>query len=66
MIDVFKTYVVGGPKILLVDGLMVAGSIGIAALLKSYDYHYVTSVSLVSLYTLSYILYTNINMKSTV
>ena len=66
MIDVFKTYITGGPKILLVDGLMVAGSIGLAAFLKSKDYHYVTSVSLVTLYTLSYILYTNINVKSTV
>ena len=66
MIDLFKVYIAGGPKILLVDGLMVAGSIGVAALLKSQDYHYVTSVSIVSLYILSYILYTNINMKSSV
>ena len=66
MIDVFKTYIAGGPKILVVDGLMVAGSIGLAAFLKSKDYHYTTSMSLITLYTLSYILYTNINMKSTV
>lgn len=66
MIDVFKTYIAGGPKILLVDAAMVAGSIGIAAYLKTLDYHYISSISLVSLYTLTYILYTNINMKSTV
>jgi len=66
IIDLLKVYIAGGPKILLVDAAMVAGSIGIASVLKSYDYHYVTSVSLVAAYTLTYILYTNINMKSTV
>jgi len=66
MIDVFKTYIAGGPKILGADAAMVAGSIGLAAYLKKLDYHYITSISLVSLYTLSYILYTNINMKSAV
>jgi len=66
MIDVFKTYIQGGPKILLVDALMVAGSIGIAAALKATDFHTTVSVSLVTAYTLSYLLYTNINMKSNV
>lgn len=60
MIDVFKTYVEGGPKIILTDALMIGGSIGIAAALKKLDYHYTASFSLVTLYSLSYILYTNV------
>jgi hypothetical protein len=60
MIDVFKAYVEGGPKIILTDAVMIAGSIGISAALKELDYHYTTSFSLVTLYSLSYILYTNI------
>lgn len=60
MIDVFKTYIEGGPKIILTDALMVAGSIGLAAVLKNQDLHYTNSVTLVTLYALSYILYTNI------
>lgn len=60
MIDVFKAYVEGGPKIILTDAVMIAGSIGIAAALKELDYHYTASFSLVTLYSLSYILYTNV------
>lgn len=60
MIDVFKAYVEGGPKILLVDSAMVAGSIGLAAALKNQDFHYTSSLTLVTLYALSYILFTNI------
>jgi hypothetical protein len=62
MIDVFKSYVEGGPIILLSDALMVAGSIGIAAALKNQDFHYTGSFTLVTLYALSYILYTNIKL----
>ena len=60
MIDVFKAYVEGGPKIILTDALMIGGSIGIAASLKELDYHYTASLSLITLYSLSYILFTNI------
>jgi hypothetical protein len=60
MIDVFKAYIEGGPKIILVDALMVAGSIGIAAFMKQQDFHYTVSLGLVTSYALSYILYTNI------
>ena len=60
MIDVFKAYIEGGPIIILVDAAMVAGSIGIAAALKNQDFHYTGSLSLVTLYALSYILFTNI------
>jgi len=66
MIDVFKTYIQGGPKILLVDALMVAGSIGAASMIKNMDFHYTVSMTLVTAYTLSYLLYTNINLKSNV
>lgn len=66
MIDTFKEYVKGGPKILLVDALMIAGSIGLAATLKATDFHYTTSMALVTAYILSYLLYTNINLKSKV
>ena len=62
MIDVFKAYVEGGPIILLSDALMVAGSIGIAAALKNQDFHYTSSFTLVTLYALSYILFTNITV----
>jgi hypothetical protein len=62
MIDVFKAYVEGGPIILLSDALMVAGSIGIAAALKNQDFHYTSSFTLVTLYALSYILFTNIKL----
>ncbi len=60
MIDVFKAYIEGGPKIILTDALMVASSIGIASLMKANDYHYTGFISLFTLYALSYILFTNI------
>jgi len=63
MIDVFKQYVKGGPLILAVDAGMIAGSIGLAAVLKQQDFHYTGSLALVTLYTLTYILYTNVNFK---
>jgi len=62
MIDVFKAYVEGGPKIIFVDALMVAGSIGLAAMLKDQDFHYTVSLGLVTSYALSYILFTNIKL----
>jgi hypothetical protein len=62
MIDVFKAYVEGGPMILVVDAGMIASSIGIAAFMKNQDFHYTSSLTLVTLYALSYILFTNIKM----
>jgi len=61
MIDVFKKYIEGGPKIIFTDSVMVAASIGIAAALKNQDYHYTNILSLVTGYALSYILYTNVS-----
>jgi hypothetical protein len=60
---IFKDYIKGGPAILAVDAGMIAGSIVLAAFLKQYDYHYTGSLTLVTLYTLTYILYTNVNFK---
>jgi len=60
MIDVFKAYIEAGPKIILTDSLMVAASIGIAAAMKNQDYHYTGFLSLFTLYSLSYILFTNV------
>lgn len=60
MIDVFKEYVKGGPIILFVDSLMVIGSIIIGAALKNQDVHYTVSGSLVTVYALTYILFTNV------
>lgn len=60
MIDVFKSYIKAGPKILLVDAVMIAGSIIAAAAMKNQDAHYTVSGFLVTAYALSYILYTNV------
>jgi hypothetical protein len=60
MIDVFKSYIKAGPKILLVDAVMIAGSIIAAAAMKNQDSHYTVSGFLVTAYALSYILFTNV------
>jgi hypothetical protein len=60
MIDIFKIYIEGGAKIILTDAIMVIGSIVLGSLLKNQDLHYTNSLTLVTLYSLSYILYTNI------
>lgn len=60
MIDLFKTYIQGGPVILLVDSAMVASSLAIAAALKNQEFHYTVSGFLVTAYALSYILFTNV------
>jgi hypothetical protein len=62
MIDVFKTYIEGGPVIIAADAAMVAGSIGLAAFLKNQDFHYTVSFGLLTTYALSYILFTNIKV----
>jgi len=60
MIDLFKLYIEGGPGIIAADAGMVVGSIGLAAYLKNLDFHYTQSLGLVTLYAMSYILFTNI------
>jgi hypothetical protein len=64
MMDLFKRYVQAGPIIIASDAAMVAASVGIASLLKAYDFHYTVSISLVTAYALSYILFTNVSFKS--
>ena len=56
MIDVFKKYIEeGGAGIIATDAAMVTASIGLAGALESLDYHFVTALSLVTSYALSYI-----------
>jgi hypothetical protein len=58
MIDVFKDYSTGGPKILAGDAAMMVASAGIAMLLKAQPMHIVASTAALVTYTLPYILYT--------
>jgi len=58
MIDVFKDYSSGGPKILAADAAMMIASAGIAMLLKAQPMHIVASTATLVTYTLPYILYT--------
>jgi hypothetical protein len=60
MIDLYKVYFQGGPYFILTDVLMVTGSIGLASFLKNQDFHYTSSLAIVTTYALSYILFTNI------
>lgn len=60
MIDVFKKYIQGGPSIIAADAAMVVGSVGLASFLKNQDFHYTVSVGLVTVYAMSYILFTNV------
>jgi hypothetical protein len=58
MIDMFKDYSAGGPKILAGDAAMMIGSAGIAMLLKSQPTHIVASIGALVTYIVPYILYT--------
>jgi hypothetical protein len=58
MIDVFKDYSSGGPKILAGDAAMMVGSSVIAIALKGMSPHLVASFGLLVAYALPYILYT--------
>jgi len=58
MIDMFKDYSAGGPKILAGDAAMMIASAGIAMLLKSQPSHVVASISALVAYIVPYILYT--------
>ena len=59
LIDVFKAYAEeNGHKILLMDALLMLGSAGVAFALKSVPDHITTATLILSLYVLSYIIYT--------
>jgi hypothetical protein len=58
VIDIFKDYSVGGPKIIAGDAVMMVASAGISMLLKSQPTHIVASVGSLFAYAVPYILYT--------
>lgn len=59
MIDVFKNYATeNGFKILVADSLMMISAVAGASILKNIDFHWTVATSLVSLYSLTYIIYT--------
>ena len=59
MIDVFKSYAAeNGSKILVADALILLGTAGIGSFLKSLPAHYTVSTGLLSIYAMTYILYT--------
>ena len=57
MIDVFKAYAKGGSRIIGGDALLMISSFFIASTLKGLPEHVSASTTLVTLYTLPYILY---------
>lgn len=59
MIDVFKAYATeNGAKILVADALILLGTAAIGSFLKALPLHYTVSTALVSIYAMTYILYT--------
>jgi hypothetical protein len=59
MIDVFKSYAEeNGAKILGADAAMLVASAFAAAFLKGVPFHYTVSVGLITIYAMSYLLYT--------
>ena len=60
MVDIIKEYSESGAKAIITDAAIVAGSIALAATLKNQDYHYIISLFLVTVYTATYSLYTNV------
>lgn len=59
MIDVFKEYAEeNGAKILVADALMMISSAATAMLLKTFPLHYTISASLVTMYSICFIVFT--------
>jgi len=59
MIDVFKGYAKeNGAYILLADGMMMVSSVLLASLLKVSEDHVTTTTLMITLYSLTYIIYT--------
>jgi len=59
MIDVFKSYAEeNGGKILVADAAMLIASAFAAAFLKGVPFHYTVSIGLITIYSMSYLLYT--------
>jgi hypothetical protein len=57
MIDVFKDYSKAGWKVILADSAMIAGTCGLAMVLKELPGHITTSLGLVTVYSIPYLLY---------
>jgi hypothetical protein len=59
MIDIFKAYATeNGFKILGADSLIMLSTVVIGSVLKNMDYHWTVATSFVTLYSLSYVIYT--------
>lgn len=60
MIDVFKAYAVeNGAMILVADALILLSTAGLGSVLKGLPVHYTVSTAFVTIYAMTYILYTN-------
>jgi hypothetical protein len=60
MIDVFKSYAAeNGALILVADALILLSTAGLGSILKSLPVHYTVSTAFLSIYAMTYILYTN-------
>ena len=60
LIDVFKAYAQeNGLKILGADALMILSTVGLGSFLKSLPQHYTIASLFLTLYSITYILYTN-------
>jgi len=59
MIDVFKKYATeNGYKILVADSLMMISTVVLGSILKGLDYHWTIATSFITLYSLTYVIYT--------
>jgi hypothetical protein len=59
MIDVFKAYAAeNGAMILVADALILLSTAGLGSVLKGLPVHYTVSTAFVSIYAMTYILYT--------
>lgn len=60
MIDVFKSYAAeNGAMILVADAVILLATAGLGAVLKDLPVHYTVSTAFVTIYAMTYILYTN-------
>ena len=59
MIDIFKAYATeNGFKILGADSLIMLSTVVTGSVLKNIDYHWTVATSLITLYSLCYVIYT--------
>jgi hypothetical protein len=59
MIDIFKKYAAeNGSKILVTDSLMMISTVVLGSVLKSVEYHWTIATTFITLYSLTYVIYT--------